>query len=684
MPSDFNNGQVSKPSKEALNHQEEERARQRKRGASVLSNSSFQKNPIVESSFNTALENGEKLFGKNGGERRNYAYLSRLENLVSKFGNKLEKRLWDASVQRIRIIQPEDFTEAYWKETEQLYRDNGYGHTLKDWEKKAEMKNIQEMQINSLKAWSNYLGDENSPYPMWFKVYAWDGMTKMGSYNKEKRRYERRDQHTVAAYPDCDPEIISTIYGYINDFYNTPEHALYDEDGNRDKELEAIVASGNFSKLYSLAENEKSPIIPTPENPEDIHGEWVVYTPGDERAMARASRGTGWCTKNPSVARSYLTNANYGQIEYEEKDDRHNNDSQDSKAAFWVFHLYDPNNPGKLAQNGCLAILVDSNGNVTNEVRGLGEGEDIEDALIPTLEQKLKSLPGNENKLAEVLDRKKLITLDRKMQNGEDLTKEELEFLYEIHRPIQILDTYNGDDPRIKELREKYDIEYALNAGLNIDQLVSKMKSSCIAKNLNTLISNGANVNQLVSNMDSCDIVKNLNTIISHGANINQLVSELWAYDIVKNLNTLISNGANVNQLVSKLGSDDVAKNLDTLISHGANIDVNQLVSKLWASCIAENLDTLISPGADINQLIPKLFSSDIAENLDTLISHGADINQLIPKLYSSDIVENLDTLISHGAKIDMDKLVSELSPYEAWLYRDRLNSHGAKLNISS
>ena len=83
MPSDFNNGQVSKPSKEALNHQEEERARQRKRGASVLSNSGFQKKPIVESSFNKALKNGEKLFGKNGGERRNYAHLSRLENLVS-------------------------------------------------------------------------------------------------------------------------------------------------------------------------------------------------------------------------------------------------------------------------------------------------------------------------------------------------------------------------------------------------------------------------------------------------------------------------------------------------------------------------------------------------------------------------------------------------------------------------
>ena len=655
-------------------------------GAKVLSTANFQESNkgIVESSFNKAVKRGEKLSGKNA-ERRNMAYLDRLQRLVDKYGNALEKKLWDASKKRIDIIQPEDFEEPYWKSVEKDLRDNGYGHTLQQWEKDIEIKDAQKLQRGTLEEWANYLGDEKSPYPMWFKVYAWDGVTKMGGYNREKHSYGKRDIHTVAPYPDCDAEILSTIYGYVNSFYNIPEHALYTEDGDRDKELEAIVASGNFSKLYSLAEREKSPIVPTPERPEDIHGEWVAYRPGDEKEMARASRGTGWCTKNPAVARSYLRNASYGHIEYDDCENL-----QDSKAVFWVFHLYDPNNKNRLAQNGCLAILVDGNGNVTKEVRGLAQGQDIEDSLIPTLEKKLETLTGSGKKLAEVLDRKTLIMLDNKMQNGEDLTKEELEFLYEINRPIETLDTYNHVDPRIPELKEKYNIEYALDAGINIDNLVSRLDSYHIAENLDTLIQHGANIDidNLVSNLDPYDIAyKFLDTLIQHSANmdIDNLVSHLDPVDIVDNLDTLIQHGANIDDLVSHLDPGDISFNLDTLIQHGANIDIDNLVSHLDLFDITHDLDALIQHGADIDisNLVSRLGPSGIAYHLDTLIQHGADIDisNLVSNLDPSGIAYNLDALIQHGANIDIDNLVSNLDPSHIVPNLDTLIQHGANID---
>ena len=160
----------------------------------------------------------------------------------------------------------------------------------------------------------------------------------------------------------------------------------------------------------------------------------------------------------------------------------------------------------------------------------------------------MKSLPGGEKFLEAFVDKNMLIALDRKMQNGEDLTKEELEFIYELKRPIRTLDTYNDSDPRIGELKQKYGIEYALNNGVDASQLASKM--------------------------DLDDIAENLDTLINHGANIdaNQLASQMYSAQIAKNLDTLLSHGADADHLASLMGYDDIADNLDTLINHGADV----------------------------------------------------------------------------------------------------------------
>ncbi len=618
-------------------------------GARILSLVHFESNhqPIIDSVFSKAIKKGEKLPGNNS-ERRNYAYLSRLEELIKKHGNPMEKRLWRVSVKDDLLVKYDNIPESYWNAKRQELRDNGYGDIELTEEYKHEIYDKErELQQESLEKWVNYLGDEHSPYPLWFKVYAWDGMTKMGRYNKGKRKYETRNETTVAPYPYPDAEVLAGVFDVINRYYGNNEREFYTEEGERNIKLEQIVQSGSFPKIFNAIQQDIVPIVEPPENPEDVHGEWVEYELGDEDDIARAARGTGWCVASPSVGKHYLKYGTYGDgdnendyddydeydDEYDEYDKRNGMDesTQQNHAKFILFHLADEET-GKLSKNACASIRLDPDGTVA-EISGLREGQALDDSLVPIIEEKVKSLPGGEEFLPKFADKNMLIALDHKMERGDDLTKEELEFLYEIHRPIRTLDTYNDSDPRIGELKQKYGIEYALNNGVDANQLASRMDSDNIVENLDTLLSHGADANQLASRMYSYYIAKNLDTLLGHGADANHLASRMYPRDIAENLDTLINHGANIdaNQLASRMYPRDIARNLDTLINHGANIDANQLASQIDSDDIAENLDTLITHGANIDadQLASQMNSRDIAANLDTLLSHGADANQL-------------------------------------------------------
>ncbi len=549
-------------------------------GSKVLSSVNYEKqHKAVESSFNKARKNKEKLPGKNS-ERRNYAYLSRLERLIDKHGNHVEKKLWQNSIKDELLIKFGDIPESYWDMKRQEHRDNGYGNIeLTDRLKHKYYEKERDLQKQSLEAWVNYLSDEHSPYPLWFKVYAWDGMTKMGVYSKSKGRYESRNKSTVAPYPEPDAEILSNIFEIVNHYHGNNEKEFYTEDGERNIDLERIVQSGNFNKIYNAVQHEIAPIIEPPEDPEDVHGQWIEYKPGEEDAIALAARGTGWCIASSSVGKHYLKYGTYGQDDWDDDeyddeydDETNNQDEPNLKSRFIILHLED-SNTGKLSRNGVASIRLDANGLVA-EISGLKPGQALDDSLTSIVEEKVKTLPGGKEFLPKFADRNELIRLDKKMKNNEDLTKEELEFIYEINRPINTLDTYNNYDPRVYEMRDKYGIDYALDAGIDINQMLQILDSDDIAQNLDTLISHGAeiDVNELVSEMNYYDIAQNLDSLISHGADINHIVSEMDPYFIVHNLDTLISHGADINQIVSELTPSWIDRYRDKLLKYGANI----------------------------------------------------------------------------------------------------------------
>ena len=607
-------------------------------GAKVLSLVNFESKhkDIVESSFDKARNNHDKLPGKNN-ERRNYAYLSRLNSLIEKHGDNLEQRLWQTSASKV-IIKPEDITDKYWKQQEQILRNEGQGRTLSNYEKDYLTNEIIAEQERTIAPWVNYLSDKDCPYPTWFKVYAFDGLSRMGLYNDNTKEFEKRDKHTVGGFPNLNPEVLAKVYSHINDFFSQDSSAWF-EKHPEDEKLSVLIKSGNFNKLYSKELLDAKTIMKTPERTEDIQGDWFEYKLGDEEQISRLAEGTRWCIADPHTANNYLRSGTCRNNGAEEDYD------DDNKARFFIFRLKTDQSKDGYADNGSASIRLGPDGNVA-EVSGLNDGQAIEDALVPIVQEKVLSLPGGEKYNQSFKDKQELIRLDKKMQENQDLTEEELEFIYEINRNIVTLDTYNGSDPRLKELKNKYNIQYILDHDIEIDfnKLAKSMRPSDIVENLDALINHGADidVNELVENMYSYDIADNLDTLINHGADIdvNELVKKMDSYYIIKNLDTLINHGVDANILSRNLDSYYIIKNLDTLINHG--VDANILSGNMNPSDISDNLDTLINHGADANILSGNMNPSDISDNLDTLINHGADIdvNELARKMRLADIIE--------------------------------------------
>lgn len=418
--------------------------------ARLLSGSGYEKRyqKTVDNSFNIMRQRGEKLHGSNA-DRRNEAYLMRLYDRVDERGTQAERALLRVSSGKL-IVRPENIPASYWATQEQIRRDNGQAGELSDHDKETLVADIQRKQHESLQAWTDYLGHEDCPYPTWFKVYAFDGMSKMATFDSDRKQFRKRDKGTVAPFPHLDAAVLGKTYDAIADFYDLKQEDFTDQkEGSeasetRDLQLEALVKSGNFNKLYSKFLLEKRVILKTPERSEDIHGAWKEYLPGDEEALANAADGTPWCVASPIVGRSYLETGRYSGNNV-----AHN---EDSKAKFILFHLQDPET-GQLAENACASIRLGTDGQVA-EISGLNKGQALEDALVPEVEEKVKTLPGGEKYLKALADKQHLIAMDRKMQAGEhDFTQEDLDFIFEQERKIETLDTYNASDPRIRELR---------------------------------------------------------------------------------------------------------------------------------------------------------------------------------------------------------------------------------------
>lgn len=576
-------------------------------GAKVLVAAGFNSRhqEIVNSSFEKARKAKQKLVGNNG-ERRSDAYVTRVEEIVDKHGAKAERRLWDiTSASEELVVKAENVPDSYWEAQAQIKRDNGLDEHISDYEKEILVEDAQKRQRESIKCWSDYFSQEDCPYPMWFKMFAWDGATKMSAvYDKDSQRFAKRDETTMAPYPHLNPAVLAQTYEAICRVNGLDEGEEM-EESSLDEATEKVIKTYNFNKLYSLFLSRQKVAPEVPKNPEDVRGDWVEYRPGEEKALAEAAVGTPWCVASPAVGKYYLTKGRYGTDEVEETD---------SKAKFILFHLRDEDT-GELASSACASIRLGTDGNVA-EISGVREGQVLDDALVPAVEEKVKTLPGGKKFLEAFADKRALIELDKKMKAGEDFTDDELKFIYELDRPIHKLEQY-GEDIRVAEAKQKYPVSVLIDRKLtNVRDLKQLMKKE--------------QVEDVTPFMDAGLSIK---SIIKEGVSDVQDVDELLKRDVPHK---------------------DI---IDIFEQHGR-----------W---LFENFDYLASRGFTATEVTKRMSAATLLGHLDFLDENNIPYNlrrmmrEAIRKYDSGDILDNSEAIIARGGKINFEKIARKMSPGE-------------------
>ena len=634
-----------------------------------------------------ALESGEpvrkieKIPGESPKDRKNYAYLERLDLAIERGGNKLEKRIWQESIKNFApIIEKENINNKSWLQLKKAFEDNRKGQDLPsveytESEMNKDYERLRQNQIDSINSWTEYLSNKETPFPTWFKIYAFNSVIKMGRYNQVDGKYEDRDKSTIAPYPKVSPAALALTLDAVNDFFGQDKEKWFTEHTD-DDQLNAVVKSGNFGKIYTHFFKETYKPIPTPERTEDIKGEWFDFFPGQESELAEAAQGTPWCIASEHQGTYYLkTNLNIAN----------------NKARFRLFKLENESSVNGMSKTACASIRFSTKGEVV-EVSGLKNGsrQTIEDSLIPIVEQEVLKYPLNPEKhfKEKFRDKKELIRLQDKAKKGEELTLDEYAFLYEKNREIFTLDTYKGPDLKIAELRNIYNLSRLLQGedkdAVDQDLLIQKLEcvlektsSNDIVTNFDTLLEKGFDINTILNKMDSHGISCHIDILLEKGIDINTIFNRLNSDDISQTLDTLLEKGFDINAIFNKLDSHGISYNVDTFLEKG--IDINTIFNKLNSHGVSQNLNILLENGIDINTIFNKLDSYNISRTLDALLENGIDINTIFDKLDSYDITKNLAILLEKG--IDVNVIFDKLDSYDITKNLDTFLEKGINFN---
>ena len=360
-------------------------------------------------------------------------YMSVLESVHEK-ASKSEERI--KTIKRLYfdkyVIKRDDIPDSYYKNQERMALERGFGHISIDEKQKEQLQNeIIDNQKKSMGEWLDYFFSEDAKlYPFWAKYWAFQGMIKLGSYDKEKGLYNKRTKETVAPFADLNREALSKSIDLVI--------SMIKKENIEDNDLEMIVKSGSFQKIYPYVLkkllNDNSNIIKRNE------GKWIKYNRGsDHMPLVKSLQGynTGWCTAGESTAKSQL-----------------------SMGDFYVYYTLDTNGDYKVPR---IAIRMEENR--IGEIRGIDKGQNIEPDMEKVVEEKIKDFPDKDKYYKKVNDMKVLTEIYNKQKNNQEMSVEELTFLYEIDSKIEGFGYQK--DPRIEEVLSERNIKSDLSRVFN-------------------------------------------------------------------------------------------------------------------------------------------------------------------------------------------------------------------------
>lgn len=388
-----------------------------------LKNPELQTSPEVE----RAVKRQERLTGDkipNNPFDRIEAYMGRLENVFLHPDERKRERNIDMLREKIHdalVIKRENFPESYFELQWRVARERGQAVETIPENVREQMKDVAiEDQKHSLDAWIDYLSSNDAVYPSWFKYFVWKNVTKLSQFDKERGEFKKRTDSTVAPFPDIYREPLAQIA----DIYEKVK-----ADNKNLKEHEIRVAFGKkFPNLY--AEFISKSLAASMENREEIRGEWVKYEQGrdgdaEKLFQSLEGKGTGWCTAGHSTAQTQIESGD-----------------------FYVYYTNDKNDEPTQPR---LAIRMDGDDRI-GEVRGILPHQGVEPVMQEALDAKLQEFGKEADAYRKKSgDMKRLTALEKNVEEGRALSKDDLAFLYEINGPIQGFGYQ--EDPRIEELR---------------------------------------------------------------------------------------------------------------------------------------------------------------------------------------------------------------------------------------
>lgn len=399
-----------------------------------LKNTELQKSPEVE----RAVKREEHLSGEkipNDPGERIETYMDRLEDVFLNEDDRVRERNIDLLRPKIHdalLIKPENVPDSYFELQQRIARERGQPVERIPEDTRREMiDTVIEDQRHSLDAWIDYLTSDDAVYPAWFKYLAWNNIIKLSQFDKERGEFKKRTSSTVAPFPDIYREPLAQMAD------------VYEKIKEDNKQLSEPEIKKAFEKKFPAlyAELIQKSLAASIESRENIEGDWIKYSQGEEGAAEKLyqsleGKGTGWCTAGRSTAETQIA---FGD--------------------FYVYYTYDksctPTQPR-------LAIRMNGTSQI-GEVRGILPHQNVEPALQSILDEKLGTFgPEADRYKKKSEDMKKLTEIDEKcfkrdQKTGEvteqldpTLTTEELRFLYEIDAPIEGFGY--GHDKRIEQI----------------------------------------------------------------------------------------------------------------------------------------------------------------------------------------------------------------------------------------
>ena len=464
-------------------------------------------------------------------------------------------------------------------------------------------------QESSLDKWYDYLSRPDTPYPMWFRYFAFKNVTQLGSYSKETHSFARRSNDTVGAFPELNAEALAYVAESLARHYGLSMIASEDDKVNLDdpRMKDLLKSQASFGDMYAHALEYCTPA--SAEMLSVTDGKWVTNpkgTPGIELSSTLDGHGTGWCVAGENYAGQYLADGD-----------------------FMVFYTKDADDNYSIPRIGIPMNGTAGEDNYSiREVRGIREGQNMEDVLNEVLDAKLTELPGSEEYMYAREDMAYLTDIWKRHTNGEQLNGYDLRFLYEIDHAIVGFGEY--EDPRIGELLRSRDwmtdmrvIYEATSDSDLVLRLIDAGRGDAVALNFDKFYGLDASV-------------------------ANKLIDDDWGSGVAHYLDRFqgLDHTVVANKLIDVGRGGAVARNLDKFQGLDASV-ANKLIDADWGDAVARNLDKF--QGLDHTALANRLIDAGkvgvLLHDLDKFqgLDHTALANRLIDAGKGGMLLHDLD-----------------------------------------